>query len=252
VEELVGKADEIRQVIEDIKSVGTGRLSLGASDTTSMYFLPKLLKAFRTKHPNVELAIDSKFSNHVVKRVLDREVDLGIITLPSDDERLDVVPLFSHRLVAVVHEGHPFRRFKSLKVSDLSDQSLIMLGKQSVTRSRIDQYLSRCRRAPRVVLELTNFEIIKHYVAEGHGISLVPEKAVEQPLPGLYVVPLRQKLKLEVGAVYRNGRTLSHSTAAFLKMAASHFARAAAPGATGAEQMSLSHSGPAQSGPGQN
>ena len=53
VEDLVGKLDDIQRVIHEIQRVERGRLSLGASDTLSLYYLPGLLKSFLGTYPNI-------------------------------------------------------------------------------------------------------------------------------------------------------------------------------------------------------
>src|SRR5262245_7518456 len=56
-EEVVGKLDEIRSVMGEIRKMERGRFVLGASDTTSLYFIPGLIKEFRRAHPNIELVL---------------------------------------------------------------------------------------------------------------------------------------------------------------------------------------------------
>src|SRR5262249_34138881 len=57
VEVLVGKLDEIQRTVVELKKLERGKLSLGASDTTSIYFLPSLLKVFLKRHPKIDLSI---------------------------------------------------------------------------------------------------------------------------------------------------------------------------------------------------
>lgn len=222
-EDLLGKFEELERVAHDLKELERGRLAIGASDTTSIYFLPELLKEFRSEHPHVELEIQSEFSSNVVEKVIDRDVDVGVVTLPQEHPRLEVVQLFSQRLVCIVDKGHRFCDLKAVRLADLADEPLILLGKSSLTRQRIDASLARAATRLRVVLELSSFEIIKHYVAAGHGISLVPERAVELLLPGLAAIALRTRIRIDVGAIYRADRALSRPARVFLERALAHF-----------------------------
>jgi DNA-binding transcriptional LysR family regulator len=222
-EELIGKVDELEHVVDELKGLEKGRLSIGASDTTSIYFLPDLLKSFRKAHPNVELEIQSSFSEGVVAKVLDREVDAGIVTLPQNNSHLKVEPLFSQRFVCIVSEGHRFCDFHGLRISDLIQEPLILLGRQSLTRKLLEDCLVYRGKKLRIVLELGSYEIIKHYVAAGLGVSLVPEKAVDHVVSGLRIVPLKKKLNVEVGVVYRTTHLLSHPAVVFLNMVRDHF-----------------------------
>lgn len=222
-ESLMAKLDEVERVVEDLKSLERGRLSIGASDTISIYFLPELLKSFSSCHPKIELAIESLFSTNVIRKVLDREVDLGIVTLCQVDKRLSFEPLFAQKFVCIVPEGHRFSGQSSVKISDLADEPLILLGKESQARKRIEAYFLRQEKTVQPVMELSSFEIIKRYVAAGLGASIVPERAVTHLLPGVTVIPLRQSLSVKVGVVFHRDRTLSHAATVFLNMAREFF-----------------------------
>ena len=222
VEDLMAKLDEIEKTVESLRKLDRGRLSLGASDTTSMYFLPDLLKAFRRGHPNVEIRIMSLISPQVARKVFDRDLDMGIVTLPSPIETLEAVPLFEQKLVCILSPEHPLSSKKMLDLRELGTEQLILLDGESATRKRVDEYLARSRCHCRPTMEFSNFEIIKRYVSAGFGISLVPEATVHEAKDGVRAVPLRQGISIEVGIVMRRERKLSHAAKAFLEIAREH------------------------------
>jgi DNA-binding transcriptional LysR family regulator len=229
-EEIIGKLTEIERVVSDLHDLRRGRFALGASDTTSLYFLPEILKCFHDRYPEIELEIQSLFSRHVERKVLDREVEVGIITLPPADKRLDGLPLYAQRLVCLVNEAHPLAHRKVLSTDDLSGTEWILLGKESETRRVVDELLGSIRPPPRVVMELSNFEIIKRYVAVGLGISVIPESILPAPADGLLTVPLKQRITVHIGAIYRHDRPLSLPAKSFLAMAREHFSAGGRPG----------------------
>ncbi len=224
-EDLVGKLDEIQRIAEEFKSLDRGRLALGASDTTSIYVLPDLLKRFVERYPNVDLSISSFFSSEVARRVLDREVDLGIVTLPVRDAKLklEVLPLFQQRLVCIVAPGHRLATRKRVGIEEFGKERLILLEKGSSTRQQICDLLNSGGNLTKPALELSNFEIIKRYVSVGLGISVVPEATVDPRSDALCPLKLKKNLTLTSGIVYRRDRKMTHSTSAFLEMAKEFF-----------------------------
>jgi len=225
VEEILAKLDELELTIRELKSLERGCLSLGASDTMSIYFLPDLLTAFLKAHPRVELRITSVLSPLVLRKLLDREIDLGIITLSSLlPKPVEVVPLLEQRLICIVEPNHPFAARKLIDTEEIAAQPLILLEQGSVTRKCVDEHLAGCGCQCRPVVELSNFEIIKRYVATGLGVSLIPEGAV---LAGDNVTPvaIRQNIAVRVGVIYRQDRRLSHPAGAFLDLARDFFTR---------------------------
>ena len=155
--------------------------------------------------------------------MLDRELDVGIVTLPVSDSRLDVVPLFSKVFTAIVPPNHPLAARKQLRAKDLASADVIALESGTTTRKIIDTLLAGEGVAPTPVMEFSNFEIIKRYVAEGLGVSVVPRGAVDEARDGVRAVSLQRKLSIESGAIYRRDRRISHTARAFVDMARSYF-----------------------------
>jgi len=229
VEGLIAKLDEIQRTVGEIKSLEVGRLFLGASDTTSMYFLPCLLKAFLKVHARIDLRIVSLISAHVIRKVLDREIDLGIVTLSGTVFSLETLPLFRQQFVCIACRDHPFADRKVVDLQEISGEPMIVLEKQCLTRQIIDGHLEQQCSKLRPVIELSNFEIIKHYVCAGLGIALVPEAAVQSARDGISVIRLRNPLSVDVGIVFRKDRELSQPARAFLVMAREFFSRSGDP-----------------------
>lgn len=223
VEELIGKLDEIQRVVDEIKNLECGRVDLGASDTTSMYVLPGLLKAFLSAHAKVDVSIVSLFSLEVTRKVLEREIDLGIVTLAEMPEVLATVPLFRQKFVCIAAKTHPLAARKLVAARELASLPLIGLDKQSLTRRQVDGYLAKAGVNCAPFLELSNFEIVKSYVAAGLGVALVPELAVEGCSDRLSIVALEEAPSVQLGIVYRRDREFSRPARAFLDMAEEYF-----------------------------
>ena len=222
-EDLVEKLDEIARVATELKDVERGRLALGASDTTSIHILPQLLERYVAAHPAVELSISSSFSSEVARRLRDGGLDLGIVTHPLTDDRLESEPLFSQELVLIVSRSHRWARRRRIELDTLDAERVILLETGSSTRSHIDALLSARGVEFRPAMELSNFEIIKRYVEAGLGLSLVPSSAVDRGRDRLVAIPITSAPTIEVGIAYRRGQALTHAARAFLDLAKGHF-----------------------------
>jgi LysR family hydrogen peroxide-inducible transcriptional activator len=223
-EEIVGKLDEIRSVMGELSALERGRFVLGTSDTTTLYFIPDLIKEFRRAHPRIEMHIENRVSQEVVRRVVDCEVDLGIVSLPVEERRLAVVPLLRHPLACLVASDHPLAERKLVRPQDLEGHPMVQLERGSTTRRRIDAYLTHYGVSPLTVIELSSFEIIKKLVAIGLGIAIIPEGAARNAGDAIHVLRFAKgPPHIELGAVYRRDRSLPHPARAFLKMAEDHF-----------------------------
>ncbi len=225
-EEIVGKMDEIRSVMGDLHALERGRFSLGTSDTTSLYFIPELIKEFRNTYPNIELKMVNRISSEVIRRILDCEVDLGIVSLPVSDSRLQVLPLIKHPLVCVVSKDNSLAGRKLVRPIELAGQPMLALERESTTRKRIDSYLVQNGVHLKTVMELGSFEIIKKFVAIGLGLSIIPQRAVSSSSDGIQILKFaKTPPSIELGAVYRKDRFLPHAARAFLDLSEKHFCK---------------------------
>jgi len=110
--------------------------------------------------------------------------DLGLLTLPIDDQALATVPVIHEELLLVAPVGHRLANGRAVPASALVRQPFILFEGGSNTRRVIDEFFVRAEIKPRVVAETENVEIIKSMVASGLGISIVPFQSVAREIRG--------------------------------------------------------------------
>ena len=64
------------------------KLLIGANEATCLYVLPQLFALFKEKYPEVQISIYRNFSKKVVDKILENQLDFGIVTLPVPDHDL--------------------------------------------------------------------------------------------------------------------------------------------------------------------
>lgn len=223
VGEILEKLEDLERTMAEIQAIDRGSLALGASDTTSMYRLPRLLKKFVTAYPKVDLSISSRMSHEVARQVMEHEVDLGLVTLFPLGPKLGAIPLFEEQMVCIVPADHPLAARKSVDPAEIASHPLILLERGSVTREKIETFFLKAGCTHRPFIELTNFEIMKRFVVEGLGVALVPEPVARGSSDGFRVLGLRPALSVEVDLIFRQDRKLSRAARAFLAMAQEFF-----------------------------
>ena len=122
--------------LAELSELDSGELVLGTSDTLACYFLPPVFAAFRERYPKVELRIDNRPSPVIAERVSERQVDLGIVSLPLPaslavsgrpvSERLDCVELAPQEDVAVCAPTHALAKRRRVGVRELAPHPLLL------------------------------------------------------------------------------------------------------------------------------
>ena len=220
-EQAFGALELARNRIEALRGLQEGTLTIGASDTTACYVLPHALSAFRGKYPGIEIVITNRTSPVVLNHVLAHEVDVGIVTLPIDDERVNIRELLVREDVVICPPQHPFATRKRLRLSELAGQPLLLLDRGASTRHFVDARLVQAGVTPQVAMELGSIEVIKRMVQLGFGVSIVPRVAVETEVERGELCAIRvfaMKEARRLGAIYPKRGYLSIAAKEFLKM----------------------------------
>lgn len=178
VESAFDSLDRARSHIEALRELREGELTLVTSDTTACYLLPDALRRFRARYPAVEVKILNRPSPVAARQVASHDVDLGIVTLPVENDRLTSEVLMKREDVLICSPRHPLAKRRSLRLSDLAGLPLLLLDRGSSTRGFIDRQLRAAGLAPNVAMELGSIEVIKKLVELDFGVSIVPAIAV--------------------------------------------------------------------------
>jgi DNA-binding transcriptional LysR family regulator len=207
--------------IDALKELKHGKLTISTSDTTAYYILPEVLKRFRMKYPAVDVRILCKPSPVSAAQVLSGDADIGIVTLPLDNPKLNSEVLVIREDVCICSPGHVLSKRKKIMFRDLANYPLLLLDRGSSTRTYIDERLARENIRPKIIMELGNIEVIKKLVQLEFGISIVPLISVQSEIneKRLHAVRIFKKDECRrLGLIYQARGIYSNAAREFSKM----------------------------------
>lgn len=220
VQRMLALRDESMRAIADSGKVTRGVLSIGANETTFLYVLPELLSQYHRQHPKVRISVYRNFSHKVLEKVEDGAISLGVVTTPVKSPSLEAIPLFRDALIWIAAADHPFAGKKTIKLSELAEEELI-LHKVGSLRRLMEKQLRPYRPQLRVTMELTSTEMVKKFVAAGLGISLISEKFAAEDIREGKLKKLHAEGdpgERELALVYHREHSLSHAAEAFIQL----------------------------------
>jgi len=208
--------DDCTRALRELGTEQGGSLVLGAGATTCIFQLPRWLRQLRDRRPNVDVTVRTGTSSVVEALVLEREVDLGLVTSPAGSRALQERVLFREEIVLVV--ARDFAR----PPHQLEALPLILFPQSTGFRAYLDQKLGAARLARLVKMETDSVEGIKSFVASGLGASFLPRSAVAKELAARVlrrvVLPGLPELQRSTRVVRRRDRALSQTAAGFLQI----------------------------------
>ena len=208
-EEVFARLDQMVEVVDDIKGLRKGRLSVAAGDTVVMYLFPKWLKIFRKSFPGIELYLKGRMSVHVEDMVVRGEVDLGLITMPPTSAEVAGDVFRKEDLCLIFPMNDQFAGKKRIDLKAIAERPRIALGRGSATRRLIEAaFAARGLEWP-PLMELPGFEIIKRYVVAGFGVAIIPRMVLKKG-EGYITKNLPKNFpKQELGIIHRKGQYIS-------------------------------------------
>ena len=219
-EHLVTLHRETLQRVREAHGAAGGTLVVGANEATCLYVLPQVFAEFKRKYPQVAISIYRNFSQKILLKMAESQIDVGIVTLPVAQNNLKVIPIFEDELQVVVPAGHRLAKRASVKLEDLVEEQLIF-PKGGHTRELLEKIFRKQRSRLQISMELASVESIKKFVGAGLGISLISRSYAEVETKSniLKLIPLQgPKLVRRLGLVYRTDRHLSHAAQAFAEV----------------------------------
>ncbi|MBN8886397.1 MAG: DNA-binding transcriptional regulator OxyR [Rudaea sp.] len=187
--EIVSRARGVLTEIEQIKAIArrtidpeSGTLRLGIFPTLGPYLLPHVVPQARTRFPRLEMLLVEEKTETLLKQLREGRLDAVILALPVHDDQLHAEFLFEEPFLLAVPENHELAKRKSLRLDDLSDQSLLLLEDGHCLR---DQALEVCElsgASEKAGFRATSLETLRQMVAANVGVTLLPTLAVKPPV----------------------------------------------------------------------
>ncbi|MBF0185709.1 MAG: LysR family transcriptional regulator [Magnetococcales bacterium] len=199
--------DQMRLAMEEvarIKSVAksgaeplSGSLRIGAIFTVGPYLFPGLAGAFHAVAPRMKLLLEENFTTALTERLKRGDLDAIIVALPFQELGINTLPLYDEPFMLAVPTGHPWEVRNDLRGSELANSELILLGKGHCFRDQVLDICPECMRLEEIpggmrnVIEGTSLETVRHMVASGVGVSVMPVSTVKSLLCNVSSCPVQ-------------------------------------------------------------
>ena len=190
-EEIVRQAQSVLEQAANIKEIAkrgkdplSGPLTLGVIYTIAPYLLPDLVRQMITHTPQMPLVLQENFTGKLLEMLRTGEIDCAILAEPFPDTGLALAPLYDEPFLAAVPTTHLLAAQDKVTTDELKRETMLLLGSGHCFRDHVLEVCPEFSRFSsntegiRKSFEGSSLETIKHMVAAGIGITLVPRLSV--------------------------------------------------------------------------
>ncbi|MGB1800565.1 MAG: LysR substrate-binding domain-containing protein [Gammaproteobacteria bacterium] len=201
---------------EKCKNSIIGNLNIAAVEAIILYTLPDIIKRYTESFPHIHIKLNNGSAANGVEKVRNGEVDFAIgSTLNVPDDVL-YIPIYTFEPVLITPIGHPLLKNKNLNMHDISQYGLILSPQHMSTWQMVDLVFKQNNVDYKVKLEAGGWEVLKKYVENGLGISIVTDICLSGD-EKLERMPLNKYFpKRTYGLFLRKGKVLSPAAREFI------------------------------------
>lgn len=164
--------DEAHEILTRHGRLEIGHLRLA---TVGPFHATEIIAEFKRAHPQAKVSTFLGNSERTLQRVIDFEADVAILARARDDERIEMIPYRTHRVVVFVSVHHPWFERSSVRIDELGGQPFVLRERGSTTRSAFEAALAARDLAVDPVFEIESREGVWKAVECGLGISVVAD-----------------------------------------------------------------------------
>ncbi|MGH6734849.1 MAG: LysR substrate-binding domain-containing protein [Methyloceanibacter sp.] len=191
-EEVARRARTILASVRDLidyakgqEGVLSGVLKLGAIPSIAPYLLPAALPELQRRFPALNLQLRETLTENLVRELVTGDLDVILIALPIDDPEVETHYLFDDVFILATKatKATPGRaRQRSATADMLSDERLLLLEEGHCLRDQALSYCHMMTREARESFGASSLATIVQMVANGYGITLLPEMAISSEI----------------------------------------------------------------------
>ena len=181
--DVVQRAEHILAATRDLvdfarhRDVLTGPLQLGIIPTLAPYVLPRVLPRLQKRHPRLRLKVRETQTKLLLDELAAGELDCVMLALPAEGADVETLALFNDSFLLAVPASDKLRG--RVSVDDVDQRRLILLEEGHCLRDQALAFCGAPRRDQPASLGATSLATVMQLVANGYGVTLVPQVAAE-------------------------------------------------------------------------
>jgi len=187
-ENLLAHCGNFEDMLRDHTDVG--HIKIGASFTIGNHLATRYLAGYLASFPEANVQLDIANTPDIVARVLNFEVDLGMIEGEALHRELELIPWREDELVVFCAADHPLARQRTLSRRDIREAPWILREPDSGARQTFERAMAGLLPELNIYLELRHNEAIKNAVESGLGIGCLSRLVLQKNFANGDLVPL--------------------------------------------------------------
>jgi LysR family transcriptional regulator, hydrogen peroxide-inducible genes activator len=195
---VLRETQNLRQLAELGKDPLGSMLSVGAIYTVGPYLFPRLVSRLQQLAPKMPLFIEENYTASLRGKLSRGELDAIFVALPFTETDVVTRTLYDEPFVVLLPKNHVLAGQSQIDSSALASHRVLLMGEGHCFRDQVLEACPGLQQAIRenyarghMVVEGSSLETLKHMVASGLGITVLPQSAAREATYGEHTLAVR-------------------------------------------------------------
>lgn len=188
---VLDEVDVITVLSKEGQDELSGVLRIGAIYTIGPYLFPHLIPELHKLAPNMPLVVEENFTATLRERLINGQLDVIIISLPFTGAHVMTRTVYDEEFVLLLPKDHRLASHTKIAADELINENIMLLGEGHCFREQVVSACPGCVQPPSDstadIVEGSSLETIRHMVATGMGITVLPKLASTQPYSDMVI-----------------------------------------------------------------
>ncbi|MES2142613.1 MAG: LysR substrate-binding domain-containing protein [Pseudomonadota bacterium] len=204
---ILQQMEEIRELAKLAEDPYSGELKIGIIPTLAPYLLPLIIPSLANEFPKINFYLIEEQTTSLIQKLKLGQLDAAFLALPTQEPSFAYSVLFEEEFLLAVPKTHALSKRKKVKQEDLNNQPVLLLEEGHCMRGQTLDICQRMNASETQNFRATSLETLRHMVAAGNGITLIPKLAQQLNDTISYIPFSPPKPKRLIGLVWRVSAT---------------------------------------------
>ena len=206
---VIAESKILKDIAKSFHDPMTGELHVGLIPTVAPYLLPVIMPTLKKQCPNLKLWLHEHQTTVLLDKLRNAELDILILALPVETQEFTETDLFNEPFWLALPCDEELAKKSKMNLLDLNKQSMLLLEEGHCLRGQALDVCFSVGATEHTGFQATSLETLRHMVAEGMGMTLMPRLSVPNRTSKddtICYIPFNEPQPTRrIGVLYRKG-----------------------------------------------
>lgn len=214
---ILGQFEKAKLEMIELHDMERGEVCLGATDSLGLYYLPKVIKVFKSRYPKLNFSVKVFGFQKIQRLIEENQIDMGTVIMDGMPKNMVGCHFLTTEFVACAAKSHPFAGRDVVSLREFVLEPLIGFNRGTYKREIIEKTCRQEKIVPNIVFETNLIPLVKDMVAEGYGVTWFSRLVIEDD-PRLKIIPFDPPIRVKYAIAWKKGSELSLANRAFVDL----------------------------------